>query len=181
VKIDILLSGLVSGLTILLGVITADWLKRLRDRTEHTRRIVMDIFQSVRVYTDYLAGHHLETFSFSSESRMSPGERTFLDTYVFLLKELRDLSESPKWPQRNARGIREAAVALRVCVIANSNHCGTYKVLLHQNNAEELFKLEYDMRVASFSGQDTQNASLLIPKKLEDLKRHMLSQEATNA
>ena len=180
-KTDILLSGLVSGLTILLGVITADWLKRLRDRAAHTRRIVLDIMESVRVYTDYLAGHHLERFSFSSESRTSQGERSFWDTYIFLIKELRDLSESPRWPQRNARGIREAAVVLRVCLIANLEHCGNYKVLLHQNNAEELFQLEYDMRVASFSGQDAQNVSLLIPEKLEDLKRHMLSQEATNA
>lgn len=180
-KIDILLSGLASGLTILLGVITADWLKRLRDRTEYTRRIVLNIMQSVRVFTDYLAGHHLDTFGFSNESRMSQGERTFWDTYIFLQKELRDLSELPRWPQRNARGIREAAVALRVCVIANSNHCGTYQVLLQQNNAEELSQLEEDMRVSSFSGQDTRNTSLLIPEKLEDLKRRMLSQEATNA
>jgi hypothetical protein len=105
VKIDILLSGMVSGLTILLVVITADWLKRLRDRTEYTRRVVLDITMGIRICTDYLAGHLLKTFHFSNESRMSKEERNFYDTYYSLAKESRELSESPRWPQRNSTSL----------------------------------------------------------------------------
>jgi hypothetical protein len=175
VKIDILLSGVVSGLTILLGVITADWLKRLRDRTEYTRRVVLDITMGIRICTDYLAGHLLETFHFSNESRMSLDERNFFETYYSLAKDMRELSESPRWPQRNARRIRETAVALRVCLIANQNHCGIYKTLLNQESAEELFLLEWDLRSASHSRQDSRTAAILIPEKSEALKRRMLS------
>jgi hypothetical protein len=179
-KADILLSGLVSGVTILLGVITADWLKRLRDRTEYTRRVVLDITMGIRICTDYLAGHLLETFHFSNESRMSPDERDFFETYYSLAKELRELSESPRWPQRNARRIQETANALRVCLIANQNHCGIYKILLNKESGEELFLLEWDLRSASHSRQDARTASSLIPKKADDLKRRMLSKEAAN-
>jgi hypothetical protein len=180
VKIDILLSGVASGLTILLGVITADWLKRLRDRTEYTRRVVLDITMGIRICTDYLAGHLLETFHFSNDSLMSLEERDFFGTYYSLAKELRELSESPRWPQRNARRIRETAVALRVCLIANQNHCGIYKVLLNKHSAEELFRLEWELRSASHSRQDARTASHLIPEKADDLKRRMLSGEAAN-
>jgi hypothetical protein len=177
VKVEILLTGMVSGLTILLGVITADWLKRLRDRTEYTRHVVLDISMGIRNFTDYLAGHLLETWHFSNEVRMSEAERDFFETYYSLAKELRELSESPSWPQRNAKRIRETAVALRVCVIANQNHCGSYKVLLNQESAEELFLLEWELRSGSFSRQDARTAAILIPEKADDLKRKMLGLE----
>ena len=176
-KAAILLTGVVSGLTILLGVITADWLKRLRDRTEYTRRVVLDISMGIRNFTDFLAGHLLETFHFSNEIRMSEDERNFFETYYSLAKELRELSESPSWPQRNARRIRATAVALRVCVIANQNHCGVYKILLDQKSAEELFLLEWELRSATHSKQDARTAAILIPEKADELKRKMLGLE----
>jgi hypothetical protein len=181
VKTDSLLSGLVSGMTILLGVITADWLKRLRDRAEYTRRIASDISQSILSYVDFLTNHLLETFGNSTESRMSQDEKQLWDTYFFLVKELRELSESPKWPQRNAKGIREAALALRVCAYANLTHCGTYKVLLQPENAEELSRLETNLRDASRSRRDTKTITRLFLEKQEELKRQMLSRDATNA
>jgi hypothetical protein len=178
VKADILLSGLVSGITILLGVITADWLKRLRDRNEYTQRIVMDISQGFLIYVDYLAGHVLETVGISNESKLSQGEKDFWDNYIFLAKELRVLSETPRWPQRNARGIREAALALRVCAYANLHNCRIHKVPLHPDNATELERLEYELRDASRNKRDAKTVYRLASEKLDELKGQMLSRES---
>jgi hypothetical protein len=180
VKTDIFLSGLVSGLTILFGVITADWLKRLRDRTEYTRRIVIDIWEGMSSYIDYLGAQLLESWGFSKGSRMSQDESDFVTSYAFLMKELRELSESPRWPQRNARRIREAALAFLVCVGANLNHCGTQQVLLAEENAEELMQLETDLRDASLSRRDARTIHRLISERQEEMKHQMLSREAAN-
>ena len=121
-KTDILLTGLVSGLTILLGVITAEWLKRLRDRISYTRRIVFDISICKLIFVSYLEDNLIEPFSYTS-SKTSEELREFKESVHVLVKELRDLSEVPKWPQRNARRIRQAAYNFRICLLASLQHC----------------------------------------------------------
>jgi hypothetical protein len=180
VKADILLSGLVSGITILLGVITADWLKRLRNRTEYTRRAAIDIWEGTAKCIDFLTVQPIESWGFSKVSIMSQNESDFLTLFAVLMKELRELSESPRWPQRNAKGIRKAAFALRVSFAANLNHCSSHKVLLHQENVEELIRLEVDLRLASLGSGDASTVTLLVSKKEEVLNHQMLSREAEN-
>jgi hypothetical protein len=158
VKTDILLTGLVSGLTILLGVITADWLKRLRDRINYARRITSDI----------------------SHSR-SEDENELIETINLMLRELRDLSEIPRWPQRNARGIRQAASNFRICLFANAEHCQIYQLFLHEENAEELRRLELALRIATRSRRALETMTLHLSEKAEELKQQMLSREAANS
>ena len=88
-KTDIFLSGLVSGLTILLGVIAAEWLRRLRDRISYTRRVVTDISVSKTNFISYLGDHLIEAYDFGS-SEISKGMREFREAFQMLLRELRD-------------------------------------------------------------------------------------------
>ena len=91
-KTDIFLSGLVSGLTILLGVIAAEWLKRLRDRISYTRRVVSEIAVRKMNFVSYLRDHLLETYDLGS-SEISKGTHEFREVMHMLSIELRDLSD----------------------------------------------------------------------------------------
>ena len=87
-KTDSLLSGLVSGLTILLDNITADLLKRLRDRIEASPPPASVIFETVQNYVDYLSRHVLVSVGSAFGVERSRDEKEFLDTFAFLTKEL---------------------------------------------------------------------------------------------
>jgi hypothetical protein len=181
VKTDILLTGLVSGLTILLGVITADWLKRLRDRINYTRRITTDISHSVRKYIEYLGSQLSPRIEIGISFSRSQDENELIENFNFLLRELRDLSEIPRWPQRNARRIRQAAFDFRICVFANFEHCRIHQVLLHEENADELRRLELALRIATRSRRAFETMTRDISEKTEELKEQMLSREAANS
>ena len=179
-KTDILLTGLVSGLTILLGVITAEWLKRLRDRISYTRRIVFDISICKLIFVSYLEDNLIEPFSYTS-SKTSEELREFKESVHVLVKELRDLSEVPKWPQRNARRIRQAAYNFRICLLASLQHCEELQVLLHFENKEELDRLEVELRSATRSRRAFTAGMRDISEKKAELKAQMLSREVTSS
>ena len=180
-KTDILLTGLVSGLTILLGVVTADWLKRLRDRINYTRRITTDISHSIMKYIEYLGSQLVPRIEIGISYNRSQGENELIENFTFLLKELRDLSEIPSWPQRNARRIRQAAFDFRICLFANLDHCQTHQVLLHEENAEELRRLELALRIATRSRHAFESITRDLSEKTEELKQQMLSRESANS
>ena len=180
-KTDILLTGLVSGLTILLGVITADWLKRLRDRINYTRRITSGVSHSVRKYIEYLGSQLFPRIEIGNSYRRPQVENELIENFNFLLSELRDLSEIPRWPQRNARRIRQAAFDFRICVIANYNHCQIHQVLLLEENAEELFRLNEALLNAIRSRRTFEKSKRHVSEKTEELKQQMLSREAANS
>ena len=175
-KTDIFLSGLVSGLTILLGVIAAEWLKRLRDRISYTRRVVTEIAVYKLNYISYLRDHLIEAYYYGSLEN-SKGRREFFETFQMLSTELRDLSEIPRWPQRNARQIRQAATNFRICLFANMEHCIEHQVLLHQENAEELKRLELELRSATRSKRAYKTTMRDLAEKKAELKAQMLSRE----
>ena len=179
-KTDILLTGLVSGLTILLGVITAEWLKRLRDRISYTKRIVFDISICKSIFVSYLEDHLVDPFGYTS-SKTSEELREFRESVHVLVKELRDLSEVPKWPQRNARRIRQAAYNFRICLLANLQHCEELQVLLHLENKEELDRLEVELRSATRSRRAFTAGMRDISEKKAELKAQMLSREVTSS
>jgi hypothetical protein len=181
VKTDILLTGLVSGLTILLGVITADWLKRLRDRINYARRITSDINNSLRKYIEYSGTHVVARVNSGIGHSRSEDENELIETINLMLRELRDLSEIPRWPQRNARGIRQAASNFRICLFANAEHCQIYQLFLHEENAEELRRLELALRIATRSRRALETMTLHLSEKAEELKQQMLSREAANS
>ena len=180
-KTDILLTGLVSGLTILLGVITADWLKRLRDRINYTRRITTDITHSMLNYIEYLGSQLIPHIEFGISFSRSQVENELIENFNFLSIELRDLSEIPRWPQRNARRIRQAARDFRLCVFANYYHCWNHQVLLHEENAEELHRLELDLRSSTRSKHVFESMNRDLSEKMEELKEQMLSRETANS
>ena len=179
-KADILLTGLVSGLTILLGVIAAEWLKRLRERISYTRRIVTDISICKEIVVSYLENHLVVPFSYRS-SKTSEELRQFEDSVQMLIRELRDLSEVPKWPQSNAKKIRLAAYNFRICLFANTTHCSEFQVLLHRENKEELDLLEVELRGATRSRRAFTATTRDISEKRAELKAQMLRREVTNS
>jgi hypothetical protein len=179
-KADIFLTGLVSGLTILLGVITADWLKRLRDRISYTRRVTGDISLSHMKFVEDLKNHLVKGAGFESASKRSEEEKERIEVLTLLHKELRDLSEIPRWPQRNAKQIRVAAANYRSSIFANLEHCATYQVFLHQDDADELDRLELVFLRATRSTRAFENTTNHVLEKTAELKRQMLSREAAN-
>jgi hypothetical protein len=178
VKADILLSGFVSGLTILLGVIVADWLKRLRDRIDATRRAGSVVLENVLNFMDFLAGHALEGENFTYGIKRSLEERRFMDDFDFFTKELETLAELPRWPQRNATEIRKTANHLFICTLANLYHCRAKRVLLHPENIEELTNLAWDLRDLTRNTLDRKTLRISVPEKREELERRELSREA---
>jgi hypothetical protein len=180
VKLDILLSGFISGLTILVGVIVADWLKRLRDRIDASRRAGSVIAENVRYFLDYLAGHVLEGPDFAFGAEKSDDEKIFMKDYDFFMRELENLAESPRWPQRNAKQIRKAAHQLTICIVANLYHCRAKKVLLHPENIKELNNLAWDLRDLTRSTLDRKTLRIFVLEKREELERRELSREAEN-
>jgi hypothetical protein len=174
-KTDILLSGLVSGLTILLGVIVADWLKRLRDRIEASRRTASVILETVQNYVDYLSGHILVSVGSALGVERSRDEKEFLDIFAFLTKELEALADLPRWPQPDAKKMRRLAHQLFICVVANLYHCGTKKILMHSEDAKELNDLAYDLRDLTRTSLDRRTLRSSVPEKREELERRALS------
>lgn len=179
-KIDILLSGLVSGLTILLGVLVADWLKRLRDRIEDSRRRASVILVILADLMDYLAFHLLEG-GYQEGVERSRDEKEFTDYFNEIIKEIETLAEVPRWPQQNAKQIREAAHHLIICILANTYHCRAKKILLQRENIEELTTLAFDLRDLTRSTLDRKTLRSSVSEKREELERQALSREVPNS
>ena len=176
-KADILLSGLVSGLTILLGVIVADWLKRLRDRIEASRRTASVILEAVQNFVDYLSRHVLTSVGSAFGAERSPDEKEFLDAVAFLTKELEALADLPRWPQRGAKEMRKIAHQLFICVLANLYHCGSAKVLLNPDDGKELNNLAFDLRDLTHTTLDRHTLLNSVPEKRKELERRALNRE----
>lgn len=173
-KTDIFVSGLVSGLTILLGVITADWLRRLRDRINYTRRILPDIEKNLLKFINYSERNILsDRAEIGSEKYLVESQAS--EVFYLLKKELRDLSDTPRWPQRNAKRAREVANNLRICVIANALHCEINQVLLHKENAEELSQRMLTLGGTTRSKKDFDSGMRLLHEKVDELKEEMLN------
>jgi hypothetical protein len=176
VKFDIFLSGLVSGLTILLGVIFADWLKRLRDRVEASRLTASVILVKLGDYMDYLVCHTLEG-DFLDGVEKSRDEKEFIACFNEIIQEIETLAELPRWPQQNARQIREAANHLVICILANTYHCRAKRVRLQPENIKELTDLAFDLRDLNRSSLDRKTLRSSVLDKREELERQALSRE----
>ena len=140
---DIVLSGLVSGTTILLGVFIADWLRRLRDRAEQLKHNVLDMRWDLAQTTDYLSTYILQGFGKGTNVAEAQYERDFWLMGKSAEGTLKSIVYSPRWPQRNAKETREAAIRLLVCVGAAINECEETKTLLHSEEIAEIQAL-YD-------------------------------------
>jgi hypothetical protein len=135
---DIVLSGLVSGATILLGVFTADWLRRLRDSSEQLKHNVLDMRWYLAQTIDYLSTYILQGYGKGTNAEEAQYEREFWLMGKSADGTLKSIVYSPRWPQRNAKKIREAAIRLLVCVAAAINECEESKTLLHSEEIAEI-------------------------------------------
>jgi hypothetical protein len=86
-KSDIVLSGIVSGATILLGVLIADWLRRFRNRVDQTRHAVRELLTPLNMVADFLAGNILEGYDFANDAFLTQGEKG-LTPYSLLLRRM---------------------------------------------------------------------------------------------
>ena len=143
---DILLSGLTGGVTVLIGVFTADWLRRLRNRVERSKLDVTDIWWGLGQIIDYLSTHYLESYSPASGVQQTQDEREFWLTVMKTDGKIKYIYHSTRWPQRNAKQINEAAVRLVACAGANVNECGYSRSFLHQEERNEILALFFELQ-----------------------------------
>ena len=105
-----ILTGIIGGTTIILGMVTAEWLRDSREQVERTKKqfdIILSNFKQVLYNAEFLLD---EPYSekYSVEYARLINIRTALFT----------LSSATKWPQPNARKIREVAGELEVQIFA---------------------------------------------------------------
>ena len=143
---DIVLSGLISGVTILLGVFAADWLRRLRNRVEQSKRDVTDVWWGLEQIIDYLSTHILESYNASSGVKQSQDEIDFWLTVKSTDGKIKYIYHSTRWPQRKAKEIKEAGVRLVACAGANVNECGDSRTLLNREERDEIRSLYYELQ-----------------------------------
>jgi hypothetical protein len=179
VKSDIFISGLVSGLTIIFGVLVADWLKRLRDRIESSRRTASVILVKLGEFMDYLVCHTLEGDLLDGVEK-SRDEKEFIACFNEIIQEIETLAELPRWPQQNARQIRESANHLVICILANGHHCRAKKVRLQPESIKELADLAFDLRDLTRSSLDRKTLRSSVSEKREELELQALSREVPN-
>jgi hypothetical protein len=167
---DIVLTGLISGATILLGVVTADWLRRLRNRIERAKLDVTDIFWGLGMITDYVSTHYLESYKASTGVKQPQEERDFWLTVMSTDGKIKYIYHSTRWPQRNAKKIREAGVRLVACASANVDECGESRTLLQPEELAEIFALFYDLQKLVLGRNLTEARSSLREAKVKEIQ-----------
>lgn len=105
-----ILTGVIGGITIILGMVTAEWLRDSREQVERTKKlfdIILSNFKQLLYNAEFLLD---EPYSekYSVEYARLINTRTALST----------LATATKWPQPNARKIRENARELEVQIFA---------------------------------------------------------------
>ena len=96
-----ILTGVIGGLTVILGIITAEWLRSAREQVEMTRK---------RFHI--LAAHftrYLYNFDEYMEDPFSHEHQQHVDDLTHVATSLSLLSRTTRWPQPNAKKIREVA------------------------------------------------------------------------
>lgn len=93
------LGGVIGGITIIFGMITAEWLRSSREIVETTQNRyeeLLNVFEPL-----------LFNFELFSKSPFSESQKTNLKNFVSSGSLIRKLSRSTRWPQPNARQIRQ--------------------------------------------------------------------------
>jgi hypothetical protein len=167
---DIFLTGMVSGATILLGVFIADWLRRLRDRVELLKRNVLDMRWYLAQTIDYLSTYILEGYGKGSSVKRAQEEREFWTMGKSADGTLKSIVYSPRWPQRNAKKIREAAIRLLVCTGAAINECEESRTLLHHEEIAEMRALYFELQKLVLSKDLLDYRNSLLAKKQREIQ-----------
>ena len=96
-----ILSGLIGGLTIILGMLTAEWLRSSRQQIEETRTS----FKNLLLNLERL----LYSFDDYATDQYSPQNYIYWDLHERCSGALMWLASSTRWPQPNAKKIRLVA------------------------------------------------------------------------
>jgi hypothetical protein len=174
---EIFLSGMVSGVTILLGVFIADWLRRLRERVELLKHNVLDMRWYLAQTIDYLSTYILEGYGKGSSVERTQDEREFWSMGKSADGTLKSIVYSPRWPQRNAKKIREAAIRLLVCIGAAINECEESRTLLHHEEIDEIHTLYFELQKLVLSKDLLDYRSSLLAIKQKEIQAKKRSRE----
>jgi hypothetical protein len=96
-----ILTGVIGGLTIILGMITAEWLRSAREQVELTRTRFSVLKWHIERY--------LVNFDEFIDDRYSHAKSQHMEDYVQVFTSLFFLRETTRWPQPNAKQVREVA------------------------------------------------------------------------
>ena len=96
-----ILTGVIGGLTIILGMLTAEWLRSCREQVEFTRSRIEDVLSLFEQYLYKFDGFVRDPYSKEQSHVMEEAIR--IDS------ALTDLLRTTRWPQPNAGKIRDAA------------------------------------------------------------------------
>lgn len=106
-----ILSGIIGGLTIITGIIIAEWLRAARTQVEQTRSHVGDAISSMQMLI-YNAEY------WGEGEIMAYGNETHYKNFFQARRSLMALVETTRWPQPNAASIRQLAHELDVKLYA---------------------------------------------------------------
>jgi len=101
-----ILTGVIAGLTIILGMLTAEWLRASREQVEVTRMRGIDL-------NDYLQTY-LYNFEEYMQDPLSHENSHHREDMTNVVNSLGLLARTTRWPQPNAKKIRETASEILV-------------------------------------------------------------------
>ena len=105
-----ILTGVIGGLTIILGMITAEWLRASREQVELARSRFVELF----TYLD----RYLYNFENYMQDPLSHEQSRYAEDFVHVFSSLALLARTTRWPQPNAKKIREVALELHAKIAA---------------------------------------------------------------
>ena len=95
-----ILTGVIGGLTIILGMITAEWLRSCREQVESTRIRIHELLSLLQKY--------LYNFDESMQNAFSKEQAHHIEESNRIYYALNSLMLTTRWPQPNAGKIRDA-------------------------------------------------------------------------
>ena len=95
-----ILTGVIGGLTIILGMITAEWLRSSREQVEVTRIRMHELMSLLQTF--------LYNFDDFMQDSFSKEQAHHIEEYNRIKIALISLMLATRWPQPNARKIRDA-------------------------------------------------------------------------
>ena len=103
-----ILTGVTAGLTIILGMLTAEWLRTSRQQVELTRMRSVDLLTHLDRY--------LYNFEDYMQDPLSHEQSHHAEDFVHVFISLGGLARTTRWPQPNAKKIRKLALELHAKV-----------------------------------------------------------------
>ena len=105
-----ILTGVIAGLTIILGMLTAEWLRASREQVEVTRMRGIDVLFHLDRYLYNFEEYMQDPFSHEKSHHAEDLARVAIS--------LGSLHRTTRWPQPNAKKIREIASETHIKVAA---------------------------------------------------------------